>query len=91
MFGIDTALIGLAAGCIVNALGAFRSPAGVAVTRILPHAVRLAWSVSRGRDARAEAEALLKLVPAKIVEAEKPVEETDANSQRQPATKSRGK
>lgn len=77
MFGIDTAILGLIAGALVNAVGAFRSPAGVAVTRVLPHAVRLAWSVSRGRDARAEADLLLKMAPAKIVEAEKPPEDQD--------------
>lgn len=70
-------IAGSATGFFINALGVISSPAGVAVTRILPTAVRLAWSVTRGRaEAKEHAEALLKMAPKKVVEAEAPAEET---------------
>lgn len=88
MFGLDTALLGAAAGLIVNAISAFRSPSAVAVTKVLPHAIRLAWSVSQGKPNPSLADEFLAMVPKKLAEAQKPKEDAD-DSERKPATKAR--
>lgn len=66
-------LLGIISGFAVNLLGAISSPAGVAVVRILPTAVRLALKVAHGKDATADAEDLIKLAPRKVVESERPI------------------
>lgn len=83
-------LLGILSGFAVNLLGAISSPAGVAVVRILPTAVRLALKVANGKDAKADAEDLIKLAPRKVVESERPVieEPTVAPSQTQAPARS---
>ncbi len=67
MFGIDLSIaLGLVSGLALNAVKCFRGPAGLAATRLLPHAVRLAVKVAKGEDAREDADALLKLAPGPL-------------------------